>query len=118
MRFYRVDSAQGGMAQSPWTTGAFGIREPADCSAGRLFRGEDGPALVVTPGLAFDKEGRRVGRGGGYYDKFLAFMDGKGASYYTIGFCLASQVIEEVPVDSHDKRLNALCTGEGFWSFS
>jgi 5-formyltetrahydrofolate cyclo-ligase len=113
-RFFRIDSADG-----PWTVGAFGITEPADCGGDRLVRaGADDPepVLVITPGLAFDREGRRMGRGRGYYDKFFAFLDG--ASYYSVGFCLTSQVIAEVPADNWDKKLDALCTAGGFWVFS
>jgi 5-formyltetrahydrofolate cyclo-ligase len=115
MRFYRVDSPDG-----PWATGAFGIREPADCGEGRLFRERDPaaePFLVVTPGLAFDRAGGRMGRGGGYYDKFFAGLDASHAVYRAAGYCLACQIVREVPVESLDKRINALCTAEEFLIF-
>ncbi|GHV89267.1 hypothetical protein AGMMS50267_16270 [Spirochaetia bacterium] len=112
MRFFRAASPDG-----PWTVGAFGIREPADCTERTVFRPEDGPALVVTPGLAFDRRGNRMGRGRGYYDRFFAGLDAAGAEYYTVGFCLAEQLVDEVPVDRRDKRLDALCTPEGVLCF-
>jgi 5-formyltetrahydrofolate cyclo-ligase len=114
MRFYRVDSPDG-----PWTTGAFGIREPADRGEGRLFRVPDSePFLAVTPGLAFDRSGGRMGRGGGYYDKFFAGLDAARAVYRAAGYCLACQIVSEVPVENLDKKINALCTAEEFLVFS
>ena len=114
MRFYRVDSPEG-----PWTTGAFGIREPANCRDERLFRAlaVPDPFLVVTPGLAFDRAGRRLGRGGGYYDRFFAGLDAPRVVYRAAGYCLACQIVDEVPVESTDKRVNALCTAGEFLAF-
>ncbi|MDR2784632.1 MAG: 5-formyltetrahydrofolate cyclo-ligase [Treponema sp.] len=115
MRFYRVDSPGG-----PWTTGAFGIREPADRGGERLFRVPGAvpePFLVVTPGLAFDRTGCRLGRGGGYYDKFFAGLDAAHAVYCAAGYCLACQIVGEVPVESPDKRVNVLCTAGEFLAF-
>jgi 5-formyltetrahydrofolate cyclo-ligase len=114
MRFYRVDSPSG-----PWTTGAFGIREPAECGEERLFRAPDaGSFLVVTPGLAFDRTGRRLGRGGGFYDRFFAGLDTSRAVYFAAGYCLACQIVDEVPIESTDKKLNALCTARDFLVFN
>jgi 5-formyltetrahydrofolate cyclo-ligase len=116
MRFYRVDSPDG-----PWVTGAFGIREPKDCGGQRLFRAGNAagdPFLVVTPGLAFNRSGGRMGRGRGYYDKFFAGLDAARAVYRAAGYCLACQVVREVPLESLDKKLNALCTAEEFLVFS
>jgi 5-formyltetrahydrofolate cyclo-ligase len=119
MRFFRVDPVDAPGAG--WAEGAFGILEPADTSGARLFRPEDGPALIVTPGLAFDRRGNRLGRGRGYYDRFFSKLDAAGARagarYETVGFCLAPQIVEDVPLESFDKRLDALCTGEAFIIF-
>ena len=55
---------------TPWAKGAFGIPEPA---GGKEIAIEDCDAALV-PGVAFGKDGSRVGRGKGYYDKALAFL--------------------------------------------
>lgn len=55
--------------------------------------------LVVVPGVAFDKEGRRLGRGGGYYDKFLARLP---LGIPRIGLAFDFQVLKDLPVLSHD----------------
>lgn len=94
------------VAKSPGelVMGAFGTREPgAGCEeAGR-------PDLILVPGLAFDRRGGRLGRGRGYYDRFLArFPDVPKA-----GVCLDAQVAERVPCEDHDVRMDWLVTPMG-----
>lgn len=83
-----------------------GVPEPVDGRA--IDPGEIG--VIVVPGLAFDREGGRLGRGGGYYDRFLAQLH-PGA--FRVGFCLGAQVIERVPVDKHDARVHAVVSERG-----
>ena len=65
---------------------------------------EDGPvaddptALVLMPGLAFDREGHRIGYGGGFYDKFLAAEPG----HPTLALCYGFQMVEELPTEEFD----------------
>lgn len=62
--------------------------------------------LIVVPGLAFDRKGGRLGRGGGFYDRFLAQP---GLTAIKIGVALDEQVIaEEIPRDSWDVTLDGL----------
>jgi 5-formyltetrahydrofolate cyclo-ligase len=107
MVFCRVRSAAG-----PWERGPFGIREPAPSGEPFGSGGEDFPALVFVPGLAFDAGGRRLGRGGGFYDRFLAGLEAAGRPYLAMGLCTGCQLVPEVPVDDWDKRMDYLCTGE------
>ncbi len=55
--------------------------------------------LVVVPGIAFDKTNMRLGRGHGYYDRFLCGLPNKTK---TIGLAFDFQVVENLPKDSHD----------------
>jgi 5-formyltetrahydrofolate cyclo-ligase len=64
------------------------------------------PEVVLVPLLAFDRAGRRLGYGGGYYDRTLAGLPG----VRTIGCAFAAQELDEVPVDAYDARLDAVAT--------
>ncbi|MBT8484653.1 MAG: 5-formyltetrahydrofolate cyclo-ligase [Phycisphaerales bacterium] len=63
--------------------------------------------LVVVPGLAFDTYGRRLGRGGGFYDRFLSRLR---RSATTVGLAFDRQVVDEVPVQEHDVSVDAIVT--------
>lgn len=104
-------------------TGAFGILEPV-AGSGAALAPEDFPALVITPGRAFDRHGRRLGRGRGYYDRFFAALDagslhgapaGSPLPYTAIGLCLNCQLLEEVPAENHDKTMDAILTEQGLY---
>jgi len=99
----------------PWQKGPFGIREPAAPPGVSSGEGPAAlnyfPALILTPGLAFDREGNRLGRGGGYYDRFFAELDGAGREYFALGFCMDFQLVDRVPAEEQDKKVNGLLTG-------
>jgi len=59
--------------------------------------------LVVVPGLAFDKKGGRLGRGKGYYDRFLGKLTSKTIS---VGLAFDFQIIASIPVAGHDVSVN------------
>ncbi len=63
--------------------------------------------LVVTPGLGFDRQGNRLGRGGAYYDKFFAHERLKACK---CGFAFSEQLIDSVPVTDHDQPMDLLVT--------
>jgi 5-formyltetrahydrofolate cyclo-ligase len=63
--------------------------------------------LVVTPGLAFDRRGHRLGYGGGHYDRFLGRL-GPAAARVGIGFSL--QLVERVPDEPGDQRVDLVVT--------
>jgi 5-formyltetrahydrofolate cyclo-ligase len=65
---------------------------------------------VFVPGLAFDSNGRRLGRGGGYYDRFLSALD---STVPRIGLMFDVQRVDEVPTGPHDQALPAIITEEG-----
>ncbi len=82
------------------TLGAFGIMEPT----GELFTSYDEIEVAVIPGMAFDKEGHRLGRGKGYYDRMLHKMP----EVYKIGICQSWQMVEKVPTDEHDITMDCV----------
>ena len=96
-----------------WETGPYGILEPS-IPAGVLPR-LSGWDVIVVPGLAFDRRGNRLGRGFGYYDRFLG---GVPESVPRVGFAFADQRIPEVPVDAWDVPVHALVTEEGVIRFA
>lgn len=59
---------------------------------------DDPTALVLMPGLAFTKEGQRMGYGGGFYDKFLASEPG----HPTLALCYDFQMVEYIPTEDYD----------------
>ncbi|MBQ8657485.1 MAG: 5-formyltetrahydrofolate cyclo-ligase [Prevotella sp.] len=75
--------------------GAFGIMEPC----GELFTDYERIDLIVVPGMAFDAEGHRLGRGRGYYDRLLARVPN---NIYKIGLCFPFQLVDHVPTDEND----------------
>jgi 5-formyltetrahydrofolate cyclo-ligase len=82
--------------------GHFGIREPHSRCAPLASTRLD---LILVPGVAFDLQGRRLGHGKGYYDHLL-----KGLSGTTCGVAFDQQIVDEVPVEPHDVRLNCVLT--------
>lgn len=71
------------------TRGAFGIMEPS----GALFTDYSQITLAIVPGMAFDCCGHRLGRGKGYYDRFLPLLP----QAYKIGVCFPFQLVDSVP---------------------
>jgi len=64
--------------------------------------------LVITPGLAFDRSGGRLGHGGGHYDRLLAVTAMKQA--FKVGLALECQMVVRVPMNRRDIRMNAVVT--------
>ena len=62
--------------------------------------------LIVVPGMAFDTKGHRLGRGRGYYDRFLS----QHPQVYTIGLCFDFQLLPEVPSEPHDRIIDEIIT--------
>jgi 5-formyltetrahydrofolate cyclo-ligase len=62
--------------------------------------------LIVVPGLGFDRKGRRLGRGGGFYDRFLA----KSKNVKKIGLAFREQLLREIPSEAKDIRMDKVIT--------
>ena len=80
--------------------GRLGLREPA--SPGASLASAD---VVVVPGVAYDASGRRLGRGGGSYDRALASL-----TVPVVAMAPDSEVVEEVPVEPHDRPVDVVVT--------
>ncbi len=83
--------------------GAFNVLVPAK-SADYVI-----PDFVVTPMLAFDAAGYRLGYGGGFYDRTLEKLRNEGKCR-AIGFAYAAQELAKVVIDSYDQRLDGIIT--------
>ncbi len=82
--------------------GQYGIREPGHhCIAVPPNRLD----LILVPGVAFDLQGRRLGRGKGFYDQMLATVRGT-----TCGVAFDEQIVDTIPVEPHDVHLNCILT--------
>ena len=97
----------------------FGVRQPMVD-----YLGMENPDvridLVIVPGLAFSPAGGRLGRGKGYYDRFLARLTdsrkGCGLSPpILMGICLDEQVLPSVPMEEHDYRMHYVVTPSHFY---
>lgn len=83
--------------------GAFGIMEP-------LATTPIAPSeidVMIVPGVAFTRKGARLGRGKGFYDKYLTR---NGFRAYTIGACFPCQIVEDIPTEQHDKIVDKVVT--------
>lgn len=60
--------------------------------------------LIVVPGVAFDRNGNRIGRGRGYYDRFLC----KHLNVRRIGICFDFQLVDEVPTEPNDIKMDKI----------
>ncbi len=86
--------------------GAFGIDEPR---GGREIPPEE-IDLVLIPGVAFDPAGRRLGRGRGFYDRYLAHP--AAAHIYKVGICHPQALVPEVPAEPHDVVMDKIILGD------
>ena len=99
----------GGIMEAFWVEdldalvpGAFGILEPGPSLPPAPPEALD---LILTPGLSFDRTGGRLGRGMGYYDRFLAICPGK-----ALGICFEEALLPRVPMEAHDRYMDGVAT--------
>lgn len=102
LTFYRITSF------SQLAEGYRGILEP-DVKCSEPVRYEDVPAervLLFAPGCAFDKNGGRMGYGGGFYDRFLQ----KHPELYCAALAFEAQLVAKVPCEEWDRRVSCVIT--------
>ena len=97
MEFYYIQTF------SELSEGYRGILEPQTKN-----QAQDEQALVILPGVAFDRVGNRLGYGKGYYDRYL----NKHKNHHTLAICFSCQLVDTIPVESHDLRPEVLITEE------
>jgi 5-formyltetrahydrofolate cyclo-ligase len=97
--------------QTNMTTSGPGVREPVS--------GQPIPLnlidLVIVPGIGFSTDGHRIGRGMGFYDRFLALPEFIGLS---CGMGFEEQIVPKLPVLDHDMSLSMLCSDTGIRRFA
>ena len=90
---------------SGFSAGPMGVREPG--SVDEVPSGD--VRLWIVPGLAFTRDGARLGRGGGWYDRLLA---GAVPDSFKVGAAYPFQIVDSIPLEDHDMRLSAVAEGE------
>ncbi len=103
MTFYRVRDP------SALIIGKYGILEPKPFEL--LPEGRELPStLCVVPGVAFGRDGARMGYGKGYYDRFLVKRQ-----VTAIGLCYHRLLFSRLPCEPHDRRMQAVITEKGIF---
>lgn len=102
MEFYRYNH------NNRTITGAFGIQEPDETIPFQLK--PESKVLVLVPGRGFSKTGARLGRGKAYYDTYFSQIHQK---LTMAGICFECQIIQDLPVESHDIFMDLVITEKG-----
>ncbi|MBI2368772.1 MAG: 5-formyltetrahydrofolate cyclo-ligase [Deltaproteobacteria bacterium] len=88
--------------------GPFGLLEPPGNGRAPVEPGALG--LIVVPGLAFDRQGHRLGYGRGYYDRWLGEITGRPT---LVGLAYAFQIVDQIPASPADHRMEVVVTDRG-----
>ncbi len=94
--------------------GTLGIEEPLPRFRD-LPKKSVGPAeidLVLVPGVAFDPQGRRIGQGKGYYDRFLATLESRTK---LVALAYQCQIFSSIPTDPHDFPIDIVVTEDNIY---
>lgn len=92
------------------TPGPFGIPEPPTDAP---LLESTGPVIVLVPGRAFDRKGNRMGRGNGGYDVWIRKRRKDHPETKFWGVALEAQLVQEIPMEPHDEKLDAVITARG-----
>ncbi len=101
---YRVDDPENQLAQGLW-----GIREPIVERCERLETLNE-VEFALLPGVAFARNGARLGYGGGFYDKLLAGLDGRAQRPALVAAAFALQIVADIPQEATDIRVERIVT--------
>jgi 5-formyltetrahydrofolate cyclo-ligase len=92
--------------EGPWQPAGRSLRQPFPGEAWKPDSSRR--TLLLVPGLAFAPGGSRLGRGGGYFDRFLA---GSRPGVLALGYAFACQIAADLPTEPHDQPLDGLILG-------
>ena len=110
MEFYRIEE------DTEYDTSAYGIREPKPESAKAYVPDKDDTVLVVMPGAVFDRDGNRIGYGGGYYDKYIhwlhQFIAEERVSKVAVSFACQVVDVGMIKREKHDIQVDCIVTEE------
>ena len=90
--------------------GRYGIRVPRE---GCPVVEPEQIDVILVPGLAFDRAGNRLGRGAGFYDRYISALKESRHRPTLIGVCYHAQVVDSVPTEPHDHRVDRVITELG-----
>ncbi|VDP90809.1 unnamed protein product [Echinostoma caproni] len=102
-----------------WPTNKWGIKEPSLPLDEKTIKDEatedGGLDLVIVPGLAFTMNGHRLGRGGGYYDRYLNWYrkvatERKLKFPLLVAMAFCEQILEDLPMEPHDNKMDRVIT--------
>ncbi len=96
-----------GMPGGELVESRFGLREPGP---GAPVVSIEEIGLIIVPALAYSRTGERLGRGGGFYDRFLARLS---PDVVRVGLVLSCQIVDAVPSESHDRSVGVVITEDG-----
>ena len=96
MEFYKVES------MDDLEIGTYRIMEPKH----HCEKVNWPDAVIMVPGIAFTRDGKRLGKGGGYYDKYLEKYPG----HRTVAFAYDFQMVSDLPTDDHDHAVDIVIT--------
>jgi 5-formyltetrahydrofolate cyclo-ligase len=106
----RLDWAALPADEAELTAGPLGLREPPPPYLGEGTLARAG--LVLVPALAVDRSGRRLGRGGGFYDRALAALP---AHVVRVAVVFDDELLDELPAERHDQPVSAVLTPGGLY---
>ena len=102
-----IDKIKISILEGPLVKNKFGVSQP------KTLNEINEVDIFLIPGLAFDLNGTRLGRGGGVYDKLLSNY----LNSYFIGVSYDEYIFENLPIENHDIKMNALLTPSRFIDF-
>ena len=92
--------------EKDWVVGPWGLREPKESTLQVSAKDFD---VMLCPGMAFTREGKRLGKGRGYYDRYLEPY--LATRPYCIGVCFAEFLLDDLPSDPHDIPMDEVISG-------